>query len=202
MIAILALAFGIGVNSAVFTILNAVVLRPLPVPSPANLVSLNQNFEHIATRNVHGERSFFSYPEYEIHRDQNGVFTGLAAWSMAPLTLAGTEARLLNGQLATCNYFDVLVGSLLMGRGFRPEECASEGSGEVAVISHRLWQSRFARDGAIVGKTIVLNGHALSIVGVAPEGFLGGSFLSADVWAPLSIQTNGFPGGTLRRTKI
>jgi len=192
-VAVLALAFGIGVNSAVFTLLNAIALRPLPVKDAGDLVALNQVFQHLESRNIHGERSYFSYPEYEMVRDQNSVFTGLAASALSDLTLGGAEARQLNGQLASCNYFDVLVGPLAMGRGFRKEECASAGAGEVAVVSHRLWQNQFSRDPAIVGKSLVLNGHALTIIGVAPEGFLGGSLLSADVWAPLSIQEQWKP---------
>ena len=201
LVAILALAFGIGVNSAVFTLLNAVVLRPLPVQNASDLVALNQVFQHLENRNVHGERSYFSYPEYEAHRDQNSVFTGLAAWSMESLTLGGTEARLLNGQLTSCNYFDVLVGPIAIGHGFRPENCKSAGAGEVAVVSQRLWQNQFARDPSIVGKTIVLNGHTLTIIGVAPEGFLGGSFLGSDVWAPLSIQEQWVPNRKLMEDK-
>src|SRR5947208_2204758 len=82
---------------------------------------------------------------------------------------------------------------LAIGRGFLPENCASAGAGEVAVVSHRLWQNQFAGDPSILGKTIVLNGHALTIIGVAPEGFMGGSFLSSDVWGPVSIQEQWVP---------
>ena len=107
LVAILALAFGIGVNSAIFTVLNAVALRPLPVKDSGAVVSLSQVFQHIEKRNVHGEQSYFSYSEYEAYRDQNHVFSGLTASALAELTAGGgAEARLLYGQMTTCNYFE------------------------------------------------------------------------------------------------
>ena len=141
-----------------------------------------------ASRNVHGSRVFLSYAEYAAYRDQNHVFTGLAAHSAVHLTLGGQGARPLSGFVVSCNYFSVLSPALAMGRGFQREECGAPGSAPVVVISHGLWKGHFAGDPQILGKTIVLNRGNYTVVGVAPEGFRGASFIGSDVWAPLSMQ--------------
>src|SRR5881409_3917501 len=104
-VAVLALAFGIGVNSAIFTLLNAIALRPVPLRHPGEVVSMYQAMRGLKNRNVHGSKSYFSYPEYVAYRDQNQVFSGLAAFAVANLTMGGAEARPAQGHLATCNYF-------------------------------------------------------------------------------------------------
>ena len=86
-----------------------------------------------------------------------------------------------------------MTGPLPLGRGFRAEECGSAGAAGVTVISHRFWQGRFGGDPAVVGKTLVLNGHTFTIIGVAAPGFQGAHILSADIWAPLSIQAQWVP---------
>ena len=188
LVAVLALAFGIGANSAIFTLLNAIALRPLPVRDAGEVVTVYQTMQGLRSRNIHGSRAFLSYAEYAAYRDQNHVFTGLAAHSSAHLTLGGTGARPLSGFVVSCNYFSVLSPALAMGRGFLPEECGAPGSAPVVVISHRLWKGHFAGDPQILGKTIVLNRGNYTVVGVAPEGFSGASFIGSDVWAPLSVQ--------------
>ncbi len=193
LVAVLAVAFAIGVNSAIFTLLNAVVLRPLPVASPGEVVTVYQSARGNRNRNVHGDRSFFSYPEYAAYRDQNSVFAGLAAYSRADLTLGGAGARELGGDLVTCNYFDVLTGPLPLGRGFRPEECTAPGAHPVVVLSHWLWQTQFDGDANILGKTVVLNGTTFTVVGVAPQGFQGASLVATAVWTPLSMQEQWIP---------
>src|ERR1051326_1933887 len=102
-VAVLALGFGIAVNSAVFTLLNAIALRPLPVRDSGSVVTMYQTMQGRRERNVHGDPSLFSLPEYTAFRDQNNVFTGLAAYANAQLTLGGSEARQLSGDLVTCN---------------------------------------------------------------------------------------------------
>ena len=188
LVAVLALAFGIGANSAIFTLLNAIALRPLPVRDAGEVVTVYQTMQGLRSRNIHGSRAFLSYAEYAAYRDQNHVFTGLAAHSAVHLTLGGTGARPLSGFVVSCNYFSVLSPALAMGRGFLPEECGAPGSAPVVVISHRLWKGHFAGDPQILGKTIVLNRGSYTVVGVAPEGFSGASFIGSDVWAPLSVQ--------------
>ena len=188
LVAVLALAFGIGVNSAIFTLLDAIALRPLPVQNPSEVVTVYQIMQGLRERNVHGSRAFFSYTEYAAYRDQNHVFTGLAAHSSARLTLGGPGARPLTGFVVSCNYFSVLAPPLAIGRGFLPEECSAPGSTPAVVLSHRLWNGHYAADPQILGRTIVLNRSAFTVVGVAPEGFGGASMTAGDVWAPLSVQ--------------
>src|SRR5215475_11835577 len=194
LVAVLALGFGIAINSAVFTLLNAIALRPLPVHDSGSLVTIYQAMQGLGERNVHGDQSLFSLPEYTAFRDQNNVFTGLAAYSNAQLTLGGSEARQLSGDLVTCNYFDAIAQGLTLGRGFRPDECVAAGASAVVVISQRLWQRQFGSDAQILEKPIVLNGRSFTIVGVGPEGFTGASLMSSDVWAPVSMQEQWIPG--------
>jgi macrolide transport system ATP-binding/permease protein len=193
-VAVLALAFGIGVNSAIFTLLNAIALRPLPVKNASEVVTVYQTMSGLKSRNVHGAKSYLSYPEFSAYRDQSHVFSGLTAYAVAQLTLGGPGARSLIGQVATCNYFSTLTGPLPMGRGFLPEECAAPGAGPVVVLSHAFWQRQFAGDPGVLGKALVLNRNTFTIVGVAPEGFAGASMLGADVWAPISAQEQWIQG--------
>src|SRR5882757_3263583 len=110
-VAVLAVAFGIGVNSAIFTLLNGLALRPLPVRNSSEVVTVYQATRG-PSRNVHGLRSYLSYPEYKAYRDQNHVFAGLAAYALAQVTLGGPEPRIVAGQLVSCNYFSTLTGPL------------------------------------------------------------------------------------------
>src|SRR5215469_17072526 len=141
-VAVIALGFGIAVNSAVFTLLNAVALRPLPVEAPSRLITVYQIMRGLRERNVHGEQSLFSLPEYAAYRDQSHAFSGLAAYANAQLTLGGVEPRPLAGDLVTCNFFETLTGHLPLGRGFTPNECTTP-DGTVVVVSERLWRHEF-----------------------------------------------------------
>src|SRR5215467_1894000 len=145
-VAVLALGFGIAINSAVFTLLNAIALRSLPVHDSGSVVTMYQSMQGLRERNIHGDRSLFALPEYAAFRDQNDVFTGLAAYANAQLTLGGSEARQLSGDLVTCNYFDAITQGLTLGRSFRPDECEVPGVSAVVVISQRLWQRQFESD--------------------------------------------------------
>ena len=194
LVAVIALAFGIGVNSAIFTLLNAIAFRPLAVHHAGEVVTVYQVMQGLRERNVHGSRAYFSYPEYAAYRDQNHVFAGLAAQAAARLALGGAGARPLTGFVVSCNYFSVLSAPLAMGRGFLPEECGSSGSATVVVLSHRLWKGHYASDPRILGKQVVLNRGSFTVVGIAPEGFTGASILGSDVWAPLSVQEQWMPG--------
>src|SRR5262245_6202338 len=134
-VAVLAIAFGTGVNAAVFTLLNAIALRPLPVRNSGEVVTIYQSVREWGQRNVHGDDSFFSYPEYVAYRDATTAFSGLAVYASASLTLGGREPREINGDLVSCNYFEVLTGELSIGRGFRAEECGAPGASPVAILS-------------------------------------------------------------------
>jgi predicted permease len=195
-VAVLALAFGIGVNSAVFTLINAIALRPLPVRNPSEVVTVYQSIQGLKERNVHGSRGYLSYPEYQAYRDQSHSFTGLAAYAVMELSMGGPSPRRIIGQVATCNYFSTLTGPLPIGRGFLPEDCSPSSAASVVVISHAFWQRQFASDPAVLGKTIMLNREPYTIVGVTPEGFSGGSIIGGDVWGPISAHAKWIPGSS------
>ncbi len=187
--AITIIGLGIGVNTAIFSVLNGLMFRELPVPEASRVVSLTQAVRGQA-RGVHGMGSFFSYAEYEAYRDRNQTLSGLLAYSpLVEASLAGNEPRQLVGTIATCNYFELLGVRQALGRGFAPSECATAGSAAVIVIGNGLWRNAFGSDPAIVGRTISVNRTPFVVIGVAPPGFSGTEPLAADFWAPVTMQT-------------
>jgi len=186
-VVILAIALGVGANTTIFTLLNSLALRPLPVPDSRRVVGIYQTFQGNVSRNVNGEASLFSYSEYQKYRDQNRVFSGLAAYyPFFRATLAGERPRDMTGELTTCNYFGVLGVRPAIGRAFAASDCAS--SSPVAVLSDGAWRNIFAADPSIVGKAITLNRMPLTVIGVTPPGFHGAQISAADFWAPLTIE--------------
>lgn len=189
--ALLTLALGIGVNTAVFSIVNALLLRPLPVSSPEQLVEV---YTSDAEVQPYGSTS---YPDYRDLRDQNTVFSGLAAHSLmfANLQLEN-RPQLLIGEIVSGNYFDVLGLRPALGRFFLPEEDATEETHPVAVLSHSFWVERYASDPSALGKFVRLNGKDYSIVGVAPASFRGGFHgLSPQLWIPTMMAAEIEPVG-------
>ena len=182
-VAVLALALGIGANTAIFSGVSAFLLRSLPVPEPNQLV---RPFE---TTDDRGKSDSFSYPDFADYRDQNSVFQGLVAEDMAQAAISTQNQNdVIWGQVVSGNFFDVLQVRPIMGRGFLPEEDKTPGSHAVVVISHGLWQRRLGADPNIIGKTIDLNGRAYNVIGVAPEYFKGTKFgLSLEFWAPVMM---------------
>ena len=182
-VAVLALALGIGANAAIFSGVSAFLLRPLPVPEPDRLV---RPFE---TTDDRGKSDSFSYPDFADYRDQNTVFEGLIAEDMAQAAISTQNQNdVIWGQVVSGNYFDVLQVRPILGRAFSPEEDKTPGAYPVVVISHGLWQRRLGADVNIVGKTIELNGRAYNVIGVAPESFKGTKFgLSLEFWAPMMM---------------
>jgi predicted permease len=197
MVAIVALALGIGVNTGIFTILNAVALRPLPVANATKVVAIYQSFRGAISRNVSGSPSFFSYPEYLNYRDNNHVFEGLAASAYAPASVGGADPRRIEGQIVSCNYFTVLGRTPALGREFSADECAHPDASPVAILSNAFWVAQFHADPSIVGSTILLNRRAFTIIGVAPAGFDGTGVVSNSYWAPLAMQSTLIPGSAL-----
>jgi predicted permease len=189
-IAILSIALGVGINSAIFSLLNAAALRPLPVPGADQLVSVYQDIRgHKVSRSVHGEASMFSTSEYETYRDTNHVFSGVIAYGPTlTATLGGESPRQIMGQYASCNYFDVLGESPRLGRGFAGSDCAGAGTGAVVVLSDDLWRSAFASDPAIIGKPVLLNRQPFTVAGVARPGFRGTEVMYSAFWVPVTIQ--------------
>jgi putative ABC transport system permease protein len=188
-IAVLAIALGIGVNAGIFSVLNGAALRMLPVPSAGQVVSVDQIFHGRSVRNVHGEPTLFSYSEYQEYRANNHVFSGLLAYEpFLNATLAGGRARQLFGQLTSCNYFDVLRVRPAEGRGFVESDCAAPDQGAVVVLSDELWQSAFGADASLVGKRVILNRTAFTVIGIAPQGFGGTEPIPSAFWVPITMQ--------------
>jgi putative ABC transport system permease protein len=179
------LALGIGANSAVFSFVNAVLLKPLPVPRPERLVAL------YTTRPSADTPGSFSYPDYLDYRDHNGVFSDLFGHSGVALSLNdGERPVLVWGEMVTANYFTGLGLEAARGRIFRPDEAAAPGAGAVAVIGYDFWQRQLGGDPSVVGRTLHLNGQGVTVVGVAPKGFAGTQLLgfAPEVWVPLALQ--------------
>lgn len=182
--ATVSLAMGLGANAAVFTIVERLLLRALPVSNPHELVYVTD--ERILTQ----ANPRFSYPFYALVR-QNQVLNGVAARAALDLnlTLEGQTSR-VSGELVSGNYFAVLGATAAPGRPLLPDDDRTPGAHAVAVISEAFWQRRFASDPAIVGRTILLNGQAFMILGVAANGFTGTEIgQPIDVWIPLAMQS-------------
>ncbi len=201
-IVVLALAVGIGAATAVFTVVNAVMIRPLPVPHPERLVGFGDP-TLVGTFSSGFPRSdLFSYGLYTDLRDGTRLVPELFA-SGGPGRLdvvvrdgpGGAEPEHPRGRLVSGNYFAVLGVRPILGRALTPADDAAPGAGPVAVISHAYWQRRFGGDPAAVGRSIRVNGTPLTVVGVAPEGF-SGEVVGAmtDLWIPLTMQPDLTPG--------
>ena len=189
-VAVLSLALGIGANTAIFTVINAVFLHPLPIEEPSRVVEL---FTH-DTRTINTQANFTltptSLPNFEDYRDHNTVFTGLAAHSGVGLTWTNKgETVGLPGMLASANYFDVLGVKAFQGRTFLLDEDRKPGANPVAVISHSLWTRQFGADPTLIGKTLTFNGLSFTVIGVAPPNFKGTFSLAGPdrVWVPMSM---------------
>ncbi len=195
-VAALSLALGIGANTTIFTIINAVLLNPLPVAAPSELMSIFTT----DSRNTGGFLSFLqtSKPNSDDYRDKNQVFVGMAGDQGIPISLSGGhgEPEQTFGELATGNYFSLLGVKPIVGRTFLPEEDTTPGGHPVVVLSYGLWQRRFGGDASIVGRTITVNNQAFTVIGVTPESFRGTNTLFAPaLWAPFSAWpqlTTGF----------
>ena len=182
--AVVILALGIGANTTIFTIVSSLFLtQPTAVREPTQLVRLN------VTRNSSGSGSL-AYPLYQYLRDNNDVFTDVAAYDpggIATTAVAGGFRRQAVTWLVSGNYFDVLGTPPTAGRFFRPDEYAAAGSAPVAVISYGFWQRAYGAGFEAIGSSLSLNGRSFRVVGVAAEGFVGVSPVEVppEVWIPL-----------------
>jgi macrolide transport system ATP-binding/permease protein len=195
LVAVLTLALGMGVNTALFTLFNAVALRPLPIKDPDRVIKVYRKELGTAGRGVAGNRYLLAYPEYTGQRDNAQSFTGLTAYADVSLTLGGAaEAEGIAGLLVAENYFSVLGAEMALGRTFSPEEFRTPGSSPVVVLSHRFWQNRFGADENPIGKTIILNRQSFIVVGVTSGDFKGTEFWVPDLWLPITMQAQVMPG--------
>ena len=185
-VAIVTLGLAIGANTTVFSAINALILRPLPVERPNELVFFSQG------RDSQNQ----SYPNYRDFRDRTRTLSGLIAFRVAMMALShtGTNARIW-GYEATGNYFQVLGVYPALGRFFTPAEDQKPGANPYAVISYSCWQHRFGGDPAVTSKTVKLNGLDYAILGVAPKGFIGTELLFVpEIWVPMSMEAQIEPG--------
>src|SRR4051812_18016763 len=180
-IAVLSLALGVGANSAIFSLDNAVLLKPVPVEEPERLASVF----------VVDERNPGNLPVSHLNfkdlRDQNQVFTGMAAFAFAQVNYtAGSQSEEIPAQVVTANYFSLLGAAPALGRGFLPEE--DRVAVPVAVVSHGFWQRRLGGNPSVIGSTLTLNRTPFTVVGVAPKGFAG-TLLGGgpSVWLPMTM---------------
>ena len=165
-VAILTLAPGIGANSAIFSVIDTVLLRPLPFKNPEQLVMIWARVAH-----EESEKDVASYPDYVDYRDQNHSLTSLAAFTRASAVLNGVgESKPLDGLAVSPAIFDVLGGWPMLGRGFTREE-DKVGAAPVAVLSYNCWKSAFGGDRAIVGQQINFSGRSTTVLGVMPAGW-------------------------------
>jgi predicted permease len=183
LIAVLTLALGIGANTAIFSLLNTAMLRPLPIANAERFVALS---------NSAAGRLFptFSYPSYKDFRDRTEVFAGLIGYRFAPLSLShdGINERLW-GYMVTGNYFDVLGLKPALGRLISWDDDRLRGAHPVTVLSHQCWQQRFGGNPAVIGKEVIVNGRNFTVIGVAPPGFNGTEVIAApELWFPMMMQ--------------
>ncbi len=170
-VAVLSLALGIGANTAIFTLVNQLILQPLPVKHPEQLVMLAGRGKHYGGNNGPDR---LSYPMYQEIRDKNQVFSGM--FCTYPATVSATfegHTELIGADFVSGNYFPVLGIGAAAGRVFSASDDLIQGGHPLAVLSHGYWRTRFAADPGIVGKTIVVNGRNLTIIGVSAAGFDG-----------------------------
>ena len=186
--AVLTLALGIGLNTAIFSIFDAMALRPVQLPGATPTVMIYQDMRGDVSRYMMGGPSLFSVIEYADYRDNNHVFSGLTAYTPEYRALVDADVRPVHGQLAACNYFTVVDVQPVIGRGFAPNECGAPDAGPVAVISDAFWRTHFGADRGVIGKTMKVNRVPLTIIGVAPPGFTGTDIVTSSFWVPLSMQ--------------
>ena len=189
-VAILSLALGIGANTTIFTVVNAILLHPLPVKDISHLVELDtiDTKTHVGFANA--TKLGLSFRNFQDYQKQNEVLSGVTSIIPIPLTWSGgAEARQVNGTMVSANYFDVLGLQPAAGRFFLPGEDTKLSGNNVAVISYGFWANKLGSDPNEIGKTLTLNAMPYTVIGVAPKGFKGTfTFASAEqIWVPTSM---------------
>jgi putative ABC transport system permease protein len=190
-VAVMTLALGIGANTAIYTLLDQVLLRSLPVKDPNHLVVLRFSGDDTGSAHARGDSNFvFSFPMYRDLRDHNSVFTGLIATSWAQVGVQWrNQPDLADAELVSGNYFDVLGLQPALGRLLLASDDAVENGNPVAVLSFSYWQRRFGSDPGIVNQSISINGHPFTVIGIAPRQFhsvVGGD--NPAVFVPMTMK--------------
>jgi predicted permease len=188
LVAIISLALGIGANTTIYSWVKSTMLRPLPGVSDVDRLVM------MTERSRSGSFTSTSYPDFEDFRRNVASKADLVAYTMYTVGFnSGDRTDRMWAEAVSANYFDVLGVRPILGRAFLPEEDLSPGGARVVVLSHHTWADRFNSDPQIIGKTITLNNHPVTIVGVAPSGFYS-SFvsLSTDLWIPTAVNAGIF----------
>ena len=189
-LAIISMALGIGANTSIFSLIDTVLLRPLPVKDPGRLIELYGTLHNGADITL---QSYLNYQEY---RDRNTVLSDLFAYRVVVSSLShqGANQRVW-GYLVSGNYFEALGVKAALGRTFLPEEDQTLGSHPVAVLSHVCWERRFGSDPGIVGQTVLFNNRPFAVIGVAPKEFIGTEVAFApEMWIPFMMAKEIEPG--------
>ena len=190
----LTLGLGIGANTTVFTLINTLLLNPLPVPDASRLTSVAASETSGGARSA---RAFpISYPDWKDYAERNGVFSSLAGYTVPrPATLeTGEGSERIFVEVVTGNYFSTLGLHAAKGRFFLPEEDGAPGVGPVAVLNHGTWERRFGGTADIIGRTLRINHVSLTVIGVAPPQFIGvNGIFGPDLWVPASMAQQLMP---------
>ena len=198
-IAILSLALGIGANTAIFSLFDLMLLRPLPVPDPGALVNLSAPGPKPGSNscNQAGDcQSVFSYPMFRDLERVQTAFTGIAAHNIMGVNLAARGQTLsADGMLVSGSYFPVLEVQPALGRLFTPDDDRTAGAHTLVVLSHGYWSSHFAESPSVLGESLIVNGTAMTVIGVTPRGFEGTTLGNRpNVFVPISMRERLLPG--------
>jgi predicted permease len=198
-VTVLTLAVGIGVNTTIFSFVNALLFRP-----PSGVAGTDR-LVSVWNRMPSGHEMQFSYPDYIYFRDHNQAFSSIIAYSSDPARASwahSTQSRLIGVRLVSGNYFPALGIKPIMGRVFLPEEDVTAGAHPVVVLSYGFWQRELNADPEILGKTVTLAGRSFTAIGVAPANFVDlEPGFKTDVWAPLTMQKEVLPGSDLLQNR-
>jgi predicted permease len=194
-VVIVTLALGIGVNTAIFSFVDRLLLRPLPFPQSDRLATLYSRLPRYPTA-----YSSLSYPSYVYYRDHNSVLAGLAAYADIQVNVRfGDDTETVPGEIVSANYFSVLGVAPILGRTFLAQEDAVPGRNAVVMLAAEFWRRRFGGDPAIVGRQVAINGVSFTVVGIVPPGFTG---LQLDrtaqpiLWVPTMMYPVAVPFGS------
>ena len=182
-VVIVTLALGIGVNTAIFSLVDRLLLRPLPFPESDRLATIF--FYSDAWRMTY---SSLSYPDYVFYRDHNQVMSGLSAYTDVKVNIRfGNNDEAVPSQMVSANYFDVLQVPPILGRSFRPEEDLIPGRDSVVMLGADLWKRRFGGAPSVLGRQVMVNGHSFTVIGIVPAIFAGLQLDESkpELWTPI-----------------
>jgi predicted permease len=184
-VAVATLALGIGANTAIFSVVNAALINPLPYPDSERLVVVSTTVQRDTL-----ERRTFSYPDYVDIRDRQSSFEAIAAWSSAAWTLSfpAAPARQIRGEMASAGYLEMLGATPVLGRTFTRAEDEARDTHPVVLVSHAFWQRELGGGADAIGRRLTLNDRSFAVIGVLPPGFAGLDG-GADLWVPMGMLT-------------